>query len=266
MYETWRDLAGPDMLGSRTFLFFVDGKLAGWNSNGDARRVLANLDQPITEKKRKFTGKPKSTSKVSTGTGFFINKNGYLVTNNHVIETCDSIYVKEFGPARKITSDKINDIAILKVNKGPSTFAKIRGTQKVSLGETVIVYGFPYAGTLSQDGNLTEGNVSALSGFQNDIRMYQISAPIQPGNSGGPLLDSSINVIGIVTAKFNAIAMANITGDIPQNVNFAMKSDILKSILDLNGIDFKQANLSKQSNLVEIAKKAKNFTSLIVCE
>ncbi|HJO86378.1 MAG TPA: S1C family serine protease [Rhodospirillales bacterium] len=97
MYETWKDLPGPDRLGSRTFLFFVDDKLAGWNSNGDARMVLANLGQPTTAKKHQSSEKSKPTSKVSTGTGFFVNGNGYLVTNNHVIETCDSIYVKEYG-------------------------------------------------------------------------------------------------------------------------------------------------------------------------
>ena len=96
--------------------------------------------------------------------------------------------------------------------------------------------------------------------------MYQISAPVQPGNSGGALLDSAKNVIGVVTAKLNALAIANVTGDIPQNVNFALKNSILKSVLEVNGIAFKTSASQKRYELVEIAKAARGFTSLVVCE
>jgi S1-C subfamily serine protease len=272
--EVWRYCSTGMFNDDYLTVVFRDGEVIGKETytntrGGDCTRFFKQIYWSKYVKaapaRQQSPRKSESTSKVSTGTGFFINRNGHIVTNHHVIDSCGSIYVKEFGPARVIASDKNNDIAILKVNSGPSIFAKIRGTQKVNLGETVAVYGFPYTGTLSQDGNLTEGNVSALSGLENDIRMFQISAPVQPGNSGGPLLDSSMNVIGVVTAKLNAIAVAKATGDIPQNVNFAVKSDILKSVLEVNGITFNQANLSTPNNLVEIAKKARKFTSLIVC-
>ena len=209
---------------------------------------------------------PKQQNTVSTGTGFFINSAGHLVTNNHVVESCSNIRVKGFGVANKVASDINNDIAVLKVNSGPKTFARLRDNSAVALGETVIVYVFPYAGTLSQDGNLTQGNILALSGLGNDIRIYQISAPVQPGNSGGPILDSSKNVLGIVTSKLNAIAIAKATGDLTQNVNFAIKNSILKSVLEINGIAYTKADFQRDYNLVEVAKAARKFTALVICD
>jgi hypothetical protein len=106
----------------------------------------------------------------------------------------------------------------------------------------------------------------ALSGLGNDIRIYQISAPVQPGNSGGPILDSSKNVLGIVTSKLNAIAIAKATGDLTQNVNFAIKNSILKSVLEINGIAYTKADFQRDYNLVEVAKAARKFTALVICD
>src|SRR4029079_10829288 len=93
----------------------------------------------------------------------------------------------------------------------------------VRAGEAIAVYGFPLAGVLSSTGNVVSGNVTALTGLGDDVRYFQISAPIQPGNSGGPLMDYSGLVVGIVNAKLNDLAFAKTTGDLPQNVNFAIK-------------------------------------------
>src|ERR1039458_2293039 len=76
---------------------------------------------------------------------------------------------------------------------------------------------------------ITPGAISALAGIHNDIRFLQVTSPVQPGNSGGPLLDDSGNVIGVISSKLDALKIAGITGDIPQNVNFAIKSSLLES-------------------------------------
>jgi S1-C subfamily serine protease len=91
------------------------------------------------------------------------------------------------------------------------------------LGEEIVVYGFPLAGLLASSGNVTTGNITALAGLGDDIRFLQISAPVQPGNSGGPVLDRNGNIVGIVVSKLDAIKTAIATQDIPQNVNFAIK-------------------------------------------
>ena len=90
--------------------------------------------------------------------------------------------------------------------------------------------------------NVTRGNVSSLLGLMNDPRYLQISAPVQPGNSGGPLVDLAGRVVGVVTAKLNAVAIADATGDIPQSINFAIRPDTVTTFLDKNGVDYLTAD------------------------
>jgi uncharacterized protein len=93
-------------------------------------------------------------------------------------------------------------------------------------GDSVVALGYPLTGLLSSDVNVTTGVISALAGVRSDTRFLQLTAPVQPGNSGGPLLDMSGHLVGVVSAKLNAVAVA--TGDIPQNVNFALKGGVAK--------------------------------------
>ena len=111
---------------------------------------------------------------------------------------------------------------------------RIRGSLRLCRG--VEAFGFPHSDTLATAGNVTLGNVTALSGLGDDSRSLQISAPVQAGNSGGPLLDGSGNLVGVVSAKLDAVKMAMNSGDLPQNVNFAVKSAILASFLDANRV------------------------------
>ena len=165
---------------------------------------------------------------ISSGTAFVVAV-GRIVTNNHVVEGCGHMVARNAAgveqPAPVLATDHTRDLALLSVpaNFGPQlTF---RSAPDVRRGETVVTYGFPLFGLLSNGPTLTTGAVSALSGLRDNQLNYQISAPVQPGNSGGPLLDSSGNVVGIVVAKLNAARIAEMTdGDIPQNVNFAVKA------------------------------------------
>ena len=97
------------------------------------------------------------------------------------------------------------------------------------LGEGVAAFGYPHVDLLSSSGNFTLGNITALSGIGDDSREVQISAPVQSGNSGGPLLDMGGNIVGIVASKLDALKVAARGGDLPQNVNFAIKSSLLAS-------------------------------------
>jgi len=106
-------------------------------------------------------------------------------------------------------------------NAGPAL--SFRRETAVRRGEGVVTYGFPLAGLLSSGPTLTTGEISALAGLADNQRQYQISAPVQPGNSGGPLLDMGGNVVGVIVSKLNAQRIAARTGDIPQNVNFAVR-------------------------------------------
>ena len=109
------------------------------------------------------------------------------------------------------------------------------------------------------------GNISSLTGIGNDSRLFQISAPVNPGNSGGPLLDSSGNIIGIVTSKLNALFVAKKIGDIPQGANFAIKSSIVRIFLDLNNVDYETARSRIHINTTKIADEAQAYTLLVEC-
>ena len=206
----------------------------------------------------------------STGTGFFISSAGHLITNAHVVDQCTQIRVRlprnQWTNADIVTKRDDLDLALLTTKERNSgSFAEIRSSMSVKLGEDAIAFGFPLTGALSSDGNLTVGNISSLSGWQNDRTKFQISAPVQPGNSGGPLVDRSGRVIGVVVAKLNAIEVAKVTGDIPQNVNFAIKSDVLIGFLDWIGSKYNLAVNERSLTTAEIGTSVQDYTSLVEC-
>jgi Trypsin-like peptidase domain len=112
---------------------------------------------------------------------------------------------------------------------------------------------------------VTTGIVNSLSGILNDTRYLQISAQIEPGNSGGPLLDTSGNVVGVVAEKLNAIKFAKIAGDIPQNVNFAIKTGAVRDFLDNSVVPYQTSDPVAELKIAEIARNARAYTMLISC-
>jgi hypothetical protein len=140
------------------------------------------------------------------------------------------------------------------------------GHEKLRAGDTIVVLGYPLSGLLATTANLSVGNVSALAGLGDDSRYVQISAPVQPGNSGGPLLDASGHLVGIVTAKLNAARVARFTGDIPQNVNFALKAEVARTFLDSKGIVYREARSDQQLSPADVGDIARLFTVFIQCQ
>jgi Trypsin-like peptidase domain len=136
----------------------------------------------------------------------------------------------------------------------------------VRAGDPVVALGYPLSGLLATTVNLTVGNVSALAGLGDDSRYLQISAPVQPGNSGGPLLDASGHLVGIVTAKLDAALVARFTGDIPQNVNFALKAEVARTFLDSKGIAYQTAHSNQQLSPADVGEIARPFTVQIECQ
>ncbi len=206
-------------------------------------------------------GSPPATAQAdSTGSGFRVAR-GAIVTNHHVIDGCSRLRVN--GTAAQVRgSDARSDLALLGVDlPGPSVSLR---AQRAAVGEPVSVAGYPLRGLLSGF-NMTTGNLSSLSGMGGDTRLMQITAPVQPGNSGGPALDSAGNLLGVVVSKLDAIKTAKITGDIPQNVNFAINTNVLRAFLDANSVDYETASSVKPLLSTAIAEKARGFTVLVEC-
>jgi serine protease Do len=216
------------------------------------------------------TGKSgKSDRKLgNTGTGFFINDQGHIITNSHVVKDCkqiNTLYQGSKVSTSLVTNDPRNDLALLKATVRPSAIAYFRSGRGIRAGDDILAFGFPFESILSDYLKGTKGMVNALAGLGNDTRFMQVSASVQPGNSGGPLLDQAGNVVGVVTAKMNAIKMAKYSGDIPQNVNFALKASLVRDMLEVKDIDYETASFKRELKTVDIFDKAKMFTVLVEC-
>ena len=118
---------------------------------------------------------------------------------------------------------------------------------------------------MSNQINITTGGVSALAGIGNDFRFLQITAPVQPGNSGGPLLDLNGYVVGVIVSKLNSIAVAKVTGDIPQNVNFAIKASIARTFPDANEVKYTRISSKKKMDPADVGDQARKYTFLLEC-
>lgn len=205
---------------------------------------------------------------VSSGTGFIVSRQGYVLTNHHVIEGCTTIRATTEERKKEVTvvgADVENDLAVLKLPGPAQNVARFREGRTIRSGDSVVVVGFPLHGLLASAANMTTGIVSALAGLGNDARFVQITAPVQPGNSGGPLLDQSNQVVGIVVSKLNALKVAKSTGDIPQNINFAINGAVAKLFLDSQGVEYETGPSSKKVEPAEIGAAAKKFTLLVEC-
>ena len=194
-------------------------------------------------------GAPVDKSKLKKyGTGFVVTNNGYILTCYHVIKDAKAIDVKIDDvtyTADLVQSDLVNDIALIKIS-GTFTALAFSSDRSAKLGESVFTIGYPNPEMQGDSQKLTRGAVNGLSGFQNDLRLYQISVPVQPGNSGSPLLDMQGNIKGIVVAVLDSFITLKATGKLPQNVNYAIKSSYIQALLD--SVPEASDNLRKPQN------------------
>jgi serine protease Do len=204
----------------------------------------------------------------STGTGFFVSREGHILTNAHVVDGCGHVEVRQLGQAgvraRVMSRDRTNDLAIVASDIRPQSVGPIRSTAR--LGEQVVTFGFPLSGALSTSGNFTIGNVTSLAGLGDDSRFIQMSTPVQPGNSGGALLDQSGHVVAVVTSKLNAVRTAQTTGDIPQNVNFAVKAQVALGFLETHRVPIVTAPAERALSSVELAEASRAITVQLLCQ
>ena len=201
----------------------------------------------------------------SSGSGFFVAPN-LVVTNQHVVNNCERISVRrgsEISAATVQQQTRKADLALLVTTARSDTVAKLR--KAPLLGEEIIVSGHPLSGILSSNLIVSAGNVNSLAGMGDDPTLIQISAPVQPGNSGGPILDKSGNVIGVVVSKLNVMNIAKLTGDVPQNVNFGVKGQILRLFLDNASVQYESGELKGDLPSHSIAAAAKSITVQILC-
>lgn len=227
--------------------------------------ILKELNIELPESFSKFSPKAKTSDGfISSGSGFFLSTNGYIITNNHVIANAKEIYIDvntgtetKTYKATLVKTDVQNDLAVLRLNiplspKLPPIPYAIN-TKTIDVGRSVFTLGFPYAlSYLGKEIKFSDGKISSKSGYENDMNTYQITIPVQPGNSGGPMFDTKGNLVGIINAKFTA-------GD---NISYSIKSSILKAFLDSNSLP--QLTTTQSANEVPLVNLIKTLERYVV--
>jgi S1-C subfamily serine protease len=236
-----------------------------WIPRSISIRAPLEIEDPINGRKSvdsKQTSQP-------IGTAFFVNREGYLITAHHVAASCNTIRVGVNGAlAKVVSSDRINDVALLKADLAPQSIAEFRDADNLKQGEDVVVYGYPLAGVLSTEGVVSAGTVSALQGLENNSSQIQLDAPVQPGNSGGPVIDRKGAVVGVIISKLDALRVAKSIGDVPQNVNFAVKSRAVMDLLKSNRVEFTTAGFSRlfSRDNQKITADARGYVVRVDCD
>lgn len=205
----------------------------------------------------------------SSGSGFVVTRDGGVLTNKHVVRGCTSVRVQIDGrpsvPATVRAVDPLRDLAYLETELRPKAVATFRAAPAIRPGDDVVAVGFPLAGLLADQANVTRGSVNALAGLHNDQDILQMDAAVQPGSSGGPLFDLSGNVVGIVVTKLNARLIAEEMGDFPQNVNFAIKERVARIFLADQGVEVTMAPAGTPRSAADVGEMGRQTTTLVEC-
>ncbi|PCJ58062.1 MAG: hypothetical protein COA65_08410 [Rhodospirillaceae bacterium] len=228
-----------------------------------------DLPTEARAKKEKKRGKPKR--KITGGSGFIVNRRGIAVTALHVVDSCSTIRASiDLGkplPVTVLAKLPHSEIAIIQLAKKAEVYKHVafRDAVDPDVGEASYTMGFPLPGLLSSTGNFTFGNVSALNGPKNHPHFLQTTNPIQGGNSGGPLLDDNGLVIGMVSSKLDWLTTASRSGDIPEDVSFAIKGRIIMDRLEIYGITYTDEVRKKPHPPEKIFKNNRKAVLKIIC-
>ncbi len=245
-------------------------QVAGLSVDGEVTEVLVAALRFALALRSQPTAIAQEREVVATGSGFAVTRDGLVLTNEHVVAGCGELRVRapEGGlsmAASLVAFDPSNDLALLQAPVRFAASAVFRDGRGIRSGDGIVVVGHPLRGLLADEASVTTGAVSALAGLRNDARYLQLTAPVQPGNSGGPLVDMSGRVVGVVVAKLDAMKVADATGDIPQNVNFAVKAAIARSFLDANDVAYASAPPEGAMAAADVGAATKAMTVLVEC-
>jgi len=258
-------LAQEDANTAMQYGTFAKNMFNKYNKDLAAKQVSSKPKLVKENKPKKIEKKAKM---ISTGTGFFVSKSGHILTNYHVIKGNKDISIIFEGSsytAKVIDTDPINDVALLKIEQDTKSLS-LEVKHKSFKGEKTIAIGYPNVSLQGFEEKATIGYINSLSGIMGDTRFLQISNPIQPGNSGGPLLNNKGEVIGIVTSTLNQSAAIKATGTVAQNVNYALKITYALPMLISNEVPYSNFERKKEIKDVDNIKASNSSLVMIIAE
>lgn len=232
-------------------------------SSGDSVNRPRAAAQPDTTPAPVTRPEPKRSAS-SSGTGIVVRSDGLVLTNAHVVDGCTDLRIDGRPATLRNVSDTY-DLALLSIDAAKALPYAAFAPEAAGLNSDVTVLGYPLSGLLGGL-NVTRGAVSAVTGLSGDSITMQITAPVQPGNSGGPVVDEKGQVVGVVVSKLDAQRLAERIGDIPQNVNFAIRGGVAKRYLRMNGVRHTEGSGAQVLSPVALAETAKAFTTFIECD
>ena len=237
---------------------FIKAKGNIWNYK-DYAAWKKSQEKTTTAKTSPDSTNKKSSAEPSSGSAFFVSNTGYIITNFHVIETCNDnskiFYKNNEIDAKLIAKDEYLDLALLKVEVSDNKFITISNKAPKKL-QRIIAAGYPFGKYLSDDMKFTSGIVSSLKGLMDDSTRLQIDAALNPGNSGGPIVNEN-------TGELVAVAVAGLRKDITEAVNYGIKAGSVKNFLESNQID--PSTFSKKFSTGDIAELLESTVLYTFC-
>ena len=248
------------VFGARTYRALVD-----FEDDVRADGVLSATQQ-VDLLASEGSARPKSDEALATwsGSGIAIS-NESILTNFHVIDGCRTMEVAGFGAATVVSKDKFHDLAVVKVARQLPAAATVQA-DPIELGQSVIALGYPLADLMGDALTVSPGVVASLTGLGGDRTNFTVSANIQPGNSGGPILDLDGNVVGVAVAKFDEAEMLRTAGTTAGPVGFAINADTVLDFLSAFKVAIADVPVRSNGNVQKAVAKAKAFTHQILCE
>lgn len=257
---------------TRKALIQYGNELGGFNlsQEREADRLLRAILSSSAKQQGNSAASENPTSPDLTeagfGTGFFVSSEGHVISNHHVVNGCAKVTTRINGAileARLVANDPLNDLALLKFETNPSHVFGLTTTSPYPLQEIVVV-GFPFGEQVSSTVKFTRGIVSSVAGLANNFSQIQVDAAMQPGNSGGPILDENGNVVAVSVSKLSLKKTIEAYGVVPENINFGIKASLIRNLLDGNSvIATKESEISLE--LRQLAVQATNGVVLLTC-
>ena len=257
-----------------------EGESIGW-IHGDSVAIDSTFTPP-NQQQAQTEKKPPPQS--GTGSGFFVSKMGHVITNAHVVKNCNRVTIGDNAnkqvPAEVVNADKSNDLALLKLSTLEMASAESKSlihklgivvvplaskgllrSEDVRLGEKILVAGYPFGDAFSNSIKVTTGVVSSIRGVGDDSGQFQLDAAVQPGNSGGPIYDSSGNIVGVVISQLNKRTF----GSLVENVNFGVKASTVRQFLVSSGLSSKKSERTEEKSTEQLAEIAQNQALMVMC-